>query len=545
MSEVKPKYPRFQDPKINNPPPKRKKNAPDRPQPAWLFPPDAENPILNPKPKSDEKLQREAKEREKSLDYMKRRVHAVPDRPAPPPELLTLVGAFLTEYGFNSTSRLFTNERKARQVLNGWEDALGKKLERDCPSLEKIYQDFHRKRPISKTNETSSSSSDDEENSDGEGSDGQDSDESLDSKEITKTINKDKTNSESGSTSNSDDDGPGSKTAATKAVPSPSTSSSSTSDSEEGMSTKSKSKSNKKRRVSSRSSSSSSSSSDSDADDEREPAEHKAASRPNTKQTTNSLKRKASPSSLDTSPSSDSSDNKRPTAKKTKITTTATTTTNSLPDGSHLTKDTVSTKEDPLSSSNSSSSEAPSPSRREGVSYSTLSKPARRFQSSSPTSSSDSEASSSDSQTGVGVQDPSVASVRNLSAESTSSATISGDAIQRSRSGSSSSTSGTSGSEPDIPPVAKKEKSHKSGAVQKQKGARPTPLAAAAQSAVALNEIHPSNKYVPYNYADRAYNDLSVTRGKNFTKEKNKKKRGSYRGGTIDTSSGKGFRFED
>ena len=35
-----------------------------------------------------------------------------------------------------------------------------------------------------------------------------------------------------------------------------------------------------------------------------------------------------------------------------------------------------------------------------------------------------------------------------------------------------------------------------------------------------------SNNYVPYEYADRAFQDLSVTKGKGFTKEKNKKKRG-------------------
>lgn len=35
-----------------------------------------------------------------------------------------------------------------------------------------------------------------------------------------------------------------------------------------------------------------------------------------------------------------------------------------------------------------------------------------------------------------------------------------------------------------------------------------------------------SNEYVSYDYADRAYRDLVVTKGKGFTKEKNKKKRG-------------------
>ncbi|KAG0145195.1 hypothetical protein CROQUDRAFT_46122, partial [Cronartium quercuum f. sp. fusiforme G11] len=38
-------------------------------------------------------------------------------------------------------------------------------------------------------------------------------------------------------------------------------------------------------------------------------------------------------------------------------------------------------------------------------------------------------------------------------------------------------------------------------------------------------------------YGHKAHMDLIVTRGKAFTKEKNKKKRGSYRGGIIDTTS--------
>lgn len=78
---------------------------------------------------------------------------------------------------------------------------------------------------------------------------------------------------------------------------------------------------------------------------------------------------------------------------------------------------------------------------------------------------------------------------------------------------------------------------------RKHTGAKPTPLA--ELSALATEDSHISNAYQSYNYADRAYNDLSVTRGKGFTKEKNKKKRGSYRGGLIDISGGKGFKFDD
>lgn len=43
----------------------------------------------------------------------------------------------------------------------------------------------------------------------------------------------------------------------------------------------------------------------------------------------------------------------------------------------------------------------------------------------------------------------------------------------------------------------------------------------------AIDPKFSSNKYVSYDYADRAYQDLSVTKGKGFTKEKNKKKRGT------------------
>ncbi|KAM0701258.1 hypothetical protein Q7P35_011619 [Cladosporium inversicolor] len=53
-----------------------------------------------------------------------------------------------------------------------------------------------------------------------------------------------------------------------------------------------------------------------------------------------------------------------------------------------------------------------------------------------------------------------------------------------------------------------------------------------------------SNAYVPYDYAEKAHRDLIVTKGKGFTKEKNKKKRGSYRGGAIDLAP-KGFKFDD
>jgi hypothetical protein len=62
---------------------------------------------------------------------------------------------------------------------------------------------------------------------------------------------------------------------------------------------------------------------------------------------------------------------------------------------------------------------------------------------------------------------------------------------------------------------------------------------------IKVDERLASNAYVPYDYAQKAHEDLIVTKGKGFTKEKNKKKRGSYRGGYIDVEGKKGIKFED
>ncbi|KAK3401966.1 SRP40, C-terminal domain-containing protein, partial [Sordaria brevicollis] len=54
-----------------------------------------------------------------------------------------------------------------------------------------------------------------------------------------------------------------------------------------------------------------------------------------------------------------------------------------------------------------------------------------------------------------------------------------------------------------------------------------------------------SNAFAGHEWGQKAHEDLIVTRGKGFTKEKNKKKRGSYRGGRIDTSAVGGIKFDD
>ena len=43
----------------------------------------------------------------------------------------------------------------------------------------------------------------------------------------------------------------------------------------------------------------------------------------------------------------------------------------------------------------------------------------------------------------------------------------------------------------------------------------------------------------------KAHQDLIKTRGKDFTKEKNKKKKGSYKGGAIDMHGSYSVKFAD
>lgn len=64
---------------------------------------------------------------------------------------------------------------------------------------------------------------------------------------------------------------------------------------------------------------------------------------------------------------------------------------------------------------------------------------------------------------------------------------------------------------------------------------------------VAVEDKFRSNRFEDnaHGWGAKAHEDLIVTKGKGFTKEKNKKKRGSYRGGAIDTSARNGIKFED
>lgn len=140
-------------------PKKKKKNAPDKPQPEWMFPPDEENPVLNPKVKTEEQKKKEKEEHDASIDYLQHKKFSAPMRPAPPGILLSLVGAFLTSYGFDGASRLYTTHLKARKQLGDWDFEVGQQIPKGYPNLVKIFKDFHK--DFQEAEETSSSDSDD------------------------------------------------------------------------------------------------------------------------------------------------------------------------------------------------------------------------------------------------------------------------------------------------------------------------------------------------------------------------------------------------
>lgn len=62
---------------------------------------------------------------------------------------------------------------------------------------------------------------------------------------------------------------------------------------------------------------------------------------------------------------------------------------------------------------------------------------------------------------------------------------------------------------------------------------------------IKVDEKFASNKYVPYDYANQAHEKLIITKGKGFTKAKNKGKKGSFRGGAIETDRVGAIKFDD
>ena len=127
--------------------PKKRRHPPDRKQPAWLFPPDDKNPVLNPKPKSEKEVEKETAERLEAISFLQHKAVGAPHREPPPHDLLSLVGAFLTSFGFNHTCRILTQEWVAKaEILDDWVyENIGKKnFFYFLTYLLEIYNDWRR-----------------------------------------------------------------------------------------------------------------------------------------------------------------------------------------------------------------------------------------------------------------------------------------------------------------------------------------------------------------------------------------------------------------
>ncbi|KAK4697510.1 hypothetical protein P7C71_g573, partial [Lecanoromycetidae sp. Uapishka_2] len=525
---------------------KRKKNAPDKPQPEWMFPPDEDNPVLNPKPKSEARRLQEEKDRDQAIKFLQYKSVTAPLKAPPPDLLLTLVGAFLSSYGFNSTSRIYTTQLQSRKKLDEWKPQLDAKLPKGFPDLVKVFKEWHKEyQERTKMDETSSSSESESEDSEGakavkkskkakkEARAG-----AQEAEQAAADINaKDETSSSGGSES-STNDGSESDVEMEDAVPSP-----------RAVKT---TKASKKKLPSL---STSSSSSDSDADDEKEPAgaqkpKSTTANVPTAKSLVKSLKRKATSSDTSSSESvspnieseaapltvAGSSPSKKIKTEATESRSLGTTTSVAKPSSSSDTSSSDSESADEVPKNIAPATSAPISS------------------SSSDTSSSDSESDELDfSKTPkqtltVTKTTPSKAAKKLDKTSSDSSETLQATSSQKPSTTNTSLTNSNSNSSsdsaaPEETTKRKRSASPMTPAASKQQKKQNTPF----QRVPKDTPVDPrmSNAYKSYDYAEKAHQDLSVTKGKGFTKEKNKKKRGSYRGGAIDISGGKGVKFEE
>ena len=391
---------------------------------------------------------------------------------SPSPQVLSLVTAFLSEHGLDTTAKALRKELKRKNIITEPETTGSR------PKLQSIFESWQKQEAQSSTSEEESL----------EEGDGATSVSSAGSSSATDHESSDGTSNEESASEPDFAPESESEVEVTKAKP-------------------------KKTRTKKREPSlavSSSSSSDSDADDETEetpkpkPVRQKSQTATSQNRPTNNLKRKANSNAAGSSSSDSESSTDDRATKRAKV-----------------------DPEDGVSSSGASSSSEDRSSDAEGSSD--------EDEEDTADSSSDGEqdeAASADEGESETIQPKSFSRLMNGVAEApsdSSSNTVTGDLVDREES-------------LDGPEAAQSVNKKKS-ILKKHVGARPTPLAQLSADTGA--DSHVSNAYQSYAYADRAYNDLSVTRGKGFTKEKNKKKRGSYRGGAIDISGGKSFKFDD
>ncbi|KAI0450834.1 hypothetical protein F5B21DRAFT_489324 [Xylaria acuta] len=408
----------------------------------------------------------------------------------PPAQLMDLVESFLSEHGFNDAHREFQKHRATKAWKGHSAGKAGAKEHHSLVSVFQTWETFASKdgTPNAMAQVTSVSSKSDQSSS--SSSDSSDSD------------------SSSSDESSDDDD-----VAMADAPAAESSSESSSSDS--------------------------SSESESDSDEENATASKRSTAK--TTPTTKSLKRKAasdtdssssdSGSDEEMSGSNSKGDKKKPQAKKIKT-------------------------ED---SSDESSDESDSSSDDSSDDEAAKSKKAKKIESDSDSSSeSDSDSSSSSEsesesedevETAAKVPLPDSDSDSSSESESESkekkpTIKTEGKAANGAASDSSATLQKASPEFAPLPPNPTTFKANNRGNGSNPKKTENQPFSRISKDVVVDPRLS-SNAYVSHGYGEQAHRDLIVTKGKGFTKEKNKKKRGSYKGGPLDVHTSRSFKFED
>lgn len=461
--------------------------------PAWLFSNNSANPssVKTPVENTDTMAKKEKKSSKKEVvPVVASRVTTSTTKSIPPSQLMDLVETFLSDQGFDKAHREFKKHRADK----GWKAQDGKKKQKKTHhSLVSVFQTW----------------------------------ETFSSKDGTPTVTTSKEEVTTVSSSSDDDS-------------SSDESSDSDSDAREDIDMKDAPVSAPANVDTSSSSSSSSSSSDSESDSEDE-----VAAAPTAAAASNPLKRKAKPDDSDSSDSDsddDTSDSSSSSSEDDKA---------RQPKKKVKTADSSSESESSSSESDSSDDEVDT----KGAAVAASSSSDSDSSSSSSESDSDSE---SESETEVAAQVPLPDSDSSSSSSESDSEDDKAKKISKRKptNGTGSDTSATlEKTSPEVIPVpmfaplppdpvlsSNQNNRGKNGA----KGGRtPNEPFSRIKKDVKIDERLSSNAYVEHGYGQKAYEDLVVTKGKGFTKEKNKKKRGAYKGGPLDVNVSRSIKFDD
>ncbi|KAI1141484.1 hypothetical protein F5Y05DRAFT_372720 [Hypoxylon sp. FL0543] len=469
-------------------------SKPSQGPPAWLF---SNNSIKSsvPLPSADTPSTM-AKKAQKAAKPAKPTAPSTSRGETPPAQLMDLVESFLTDQGFDNAHREFQKQRAKK----GWKEQGTKKhKDKTHHSLVSVFQTWKtfasqgntpvlpKEDPMEKITKVSSSSSDSDSSDD----------------------------SSSESESDSDDVAMADAPAAEE---SSSSESSSSEDSDSG----------------------SESDSESESDEETKPVKTAAVA---VKNGVNPLKRKAesdsessSESDSDDDMSDSSSDDGRPKAKRAKAT--------------------ESSDESSSSSSSSSDSSEDESSEDEVVKAKPKPKPDNDESSSSSESESDESDSESDSEPEVDLKEAAKVPLpesESSSSESESESDSDDKKVQKQAKDSAMNGSGSDTSvtldqaslDAPLPPDPTALKSNNRGKNDAKIPKGTNQPFSRIRKDIAVDPRLASNAYVSHEYGEKAHQDLVVTKGKGFTKEKNKKKRGSYKGGPLDIHKSRSIKFED